>query len=398
MESEIDRRASELLRFTKTHNSHRDAITKATGEHFNIFRILGVRHLEVATHSPILADLLNPKGTHGQKEVFLDLFLDQFEIEGFGSKSATAISELYIGPVTESSGGRIDIVIQEADKSGKTRRILIENKIYASDQPNQLIRYRNFDKDAPLFYLTLFGDEPDNVSTDKAKEIDFKSISYSEDILSWLQKCRKEAVCLPGVREIISQYIVLIEELTRQNTTLHMNEKLITEIVSDPESFKAFQTLRGAESAVSNKLWDAFFGELDQMALDFRLTRFLDLDKNPQDRYYRFAFEHPFLKECGVDISFQFGGTIFQDLTYGFSNRTENLPCSLQDRMREKFSAFADLKPANSWWPASAHMDAPFRYWGDDAFEGLRSGVFAKLVQAKVEIMLDITEQLEKGI
>ena len=40
------------------------------GTRFNIFHILGVSHYE-NTHSTILAELLNPEGTHGLHNSFL---------------------------------------------------------------------------------------------------------------------------------------------------------------------------------------------------------------------------------------------------------------------------------------------------------------------------------------
>jgi len=98
-------------------------LARATGEYFNIFNILRVGHLEVKTHSPILGSLLNPKGKHGQETTFLRLFLVQFKIDGFNAETAKMTLEYYIGPKTEKSGGRLDIVVSD----GKGRRIIIEN-------------------------------------------------------------------------------------------------------------------------------------------------------------------------------------------------------------------------------------------------------------------------------
>ena len=48
-------------------------ILEIMGTRFNIFHILGVSHYE-NTHSTILAELLNPEGTHGLHNSFLKLF------------------------------------------------------------------------------------------------------------------------------------------------------------------------------------------------------------------------------------------------------------------------------------------------------------------------------------
>src|SRR5688500_17218697 len=62
-------------------NKKYEGIADITGENFNIFRILKVDSNEVRTHSAFLAELLNPKGSHGQKDVFLKLFIEYFNIK-----------------------------------------------------------------------------------------------------------------------------------------------------------------------------------------------------------------------------------------------------------------------------------------------------------------------------
>jgi len=127
--------------FTAVHDSHRRALERATGESFNIFRVLGIGHLEVRTHSPILGELLDPKGSHGQGGVFLKLFLDQMRITDLKPEQCQLRLDYFAGPVKEDSGGRIDLVIQ--DHGSPPKAVIIENKIFAADQPNQLLRYRN---------------------------------------------------------------------------------------------------------------------------------------------------------------------------------------------------------------------------------------------------------------
>src|SRR5574344_1544185 len=50
-------------------------ILDATGGRFNMFRVCGVNHYE-NTHSAILAELLNPNGTHGLKSKLLECFIE----------------------------------------------------------------------------------------------------------------------------------------------------------------------------------------------------------------------------------------------------------------------------------------------------------------------------------
>lgn len=121
-----------------------DDLAEYSGEHYNVFDILGVTSNELS-HSAIITNLLDAKGKHGQKELFLRLFLnlinDKFEdlnykmiIENFEVEKSFAVKEKYVGRVNNEidQGGRIDIVIND----GKSN-IIIENKIYAYDQPKQ---------------------------------------------------------------------------------------------------------------------------------------------------------------------------------------------------------------------------------------------------------------------
>jgi len=57
-----------------------DEFLDATGGRFNIFSISGVNHYE-NTHSAILAELLNPKGSHGLKSKFLQAFIGSIELK-----------------------------------------------------------------------------------------------------------------------------------------------------------------------------------------------------------------------------------------------------------------------------------------------------------------------------
>ncbi len=239
-----------LLQRVSVINENYKKIAEITGENFNIFKVLNLQTDEVRLHSAFIAELLNPKGSHGQKDVFLKLFIEELGLdEGRASKfetvSALAKKEKNVGEINleKTEGGRIDIVIS----SGK-RNIFIENKIYARDQPNQLLRYYNADKKADLLYLTLDGKEAsdestggklkaENESTEKETKY-YKVISYQEDIVTWLEKCIKETVNFPLLRETISQYINTIKQLTGQSINKQMENEII-ELLTKSENTEA---------------------------------------------------------------------------------------------------------------------------------------------------------------
>src|SRR5690554_517731 len=208
-----------LLSSTSAFIAQNEKIKVLKGESFNLFSIMQMESAENKTHSNFIAELLNPLGSHQKGNVFLKLFLDQFCKDHLDSETTKVKVEQSIGLVNidesdgrNSSGGRIDIFLR--DKNGNS--ISIENKIYASDQQHQIVRYYNYNTlKNKVLYLTLFGDEPSESSKKELKSGEhFFKLSYQKDIVEWLEKCLKESVDHPILRESIKQYIVLLKKLT----------------------------------------------------------------------------------------------------------------------------------------------------------------------------------------
>lgn len=213
-----------------------DKIAKATGENFNIFTVMGMESNEVKTHSAIIGELLNPKGSHGLGDKPLRLFIkliveplykdndEEFASKfSFNFENTRSYVEDFAGKINEEAteGGRIDIVI----KDNMNNVFLIENKIYAGEQKNQLTRYKNFYPNAPILFLTLYGKDAESAQN-LEKNKDYFIISYELDIITWLEECLKEAVKYPMLREVICQYINLLKKLTHQT----INHELKMEI------------------------------------------------------------------------------------------------------------------------------------------------------------------------
>ncbi len=224
----------QLLNEVQTTSGSYEMVAEATGENFNIFSVLKMETNEVATHSRFIAELLNPKGAHGQKDKFLKIFINSLsereiltgDLQKFDLSDAKVVKETSIGSVDNrnETGGDIDLLI-----NSKYFRILIENKIGAIDQFKQLIRYHNYlnvednNKEKILLYLTLDGHCPnsDSIKSDNGKKLKaeevFYCVSYENFIIEWLEECKEKAVDIPILRESISQYINLIKKLTDQN-------------------------------------------------------------------------------------------------------------------------------------------------------------------------------------
>jgi cell division protein FtsA len=96
------------------------------------------------------ADIIDPLGLKGNRLESNSLIVDAFAPHVCNVMRSV---EKYTGIINEdyTSGGRLDIVITD----NSNNRVIIENKIFAGDQKNQLLRYYNFDKRSIILYLTL---------------------------------------------------------------------------------------------------------------------------------------------------------------------------------------------------------------------------------------------------
>ncbi|MGL5258076.1 MAG: PD-(D/E)XK nuclease family protein [Proteocatella sp.] len=223
---ELILKADNLLKQMNLIIEQNNKLKKFNGGDFNIFSILNMERLEVRTHSALIYELLNPKGSHSQGYTYLKIFIDDIlKIENFDFKNVKVDRERSI-----QSLGRIDLVIENEDTL-----IIIEMKIDAGDQENQLKRYNEYciqcGKKYHIFYLTLYGYEASEYSTGN-EAINYDCISFEVDIKNWINACicSKNTPTLPIIRETLVQYSKLIDKITNQlegGLKMELNELLL---------------------------------------------------------------------------------------------------------------------------------------------------------------------------
>lgn len=120
-----------MTKVAATHEAFKGARSKYAVElspDFSAFELFAPKELAL---SRILAWMLDPKGSHSQGESFLREFLRRMNIQHQQLEPATVQIEEAVAE------GRLDISVKLADG----RKIVIENKPFAADQPLQLQRY-----------------------------------------------------------------------------------------------------------------------------------------------------------------------------------------------------------------------------------------------------------------
>ena len=211
------------------------------GENYNLFSILNIERYELK-HSALIANLLDPKGSHGCGGAFLRAFFEiALKERAYPFEDCTHLhsyTEYYTGPIAGDTGGRIDILVKSSCYG-----LIIENKIYAGDQDKQLTRYDNYGKKTfgadryLLVYLTLFGSEASegSITSEDSQKVNYLCLSYAKDILLWLKECVRLADNKPLVRESLNQYIRTIKQLTYQDMNQENIQTIIDLVIDHPE-------------------------------------------------------------------------------------------------------------------------------------------------------------------
>lgn len=374
-----------------------DDLAEYSGEHYNIFDILGVRSNELS-HSSILTNLLDAKGKHGQKHVFLELFLKQINkrfkkephhyygyLKEFDIKNATANKEIYVGGVNFdlAEGGRVDIVITSGNQN-----IIIENKIYAGDQEQQLLRYNNHFKNQPIIYLTLDGSEPsDSSKGNLALDKDFICCSYKTDIKEWLVKCIKEMTNKPFIRETLNQYLILIQQITNQANNNKMSEEISKLIVNNIENFGAFITVLEAEELVKKEIILVLKKQLLEINLDLKLIEDNYTLSNKQ--YSGFELTSEKLTDKNLKIKFEFCEKNFCQLDFGFVILDGNDTAMFHDLRVNYKSIFGEVDSSNTWPAFSGYHE--YRDWSKNTrkvYGDVLNGEMIKSIKEKLSLLL----------
>ena len=184
----------------QTLRSHREATRRldrflSTG--FNIFRVIRPKETRL---SEIIADLLDPSGSHGQQRKFLDAFLrgiikENDLLESLLKQQSCSVTCERRTDYIESSQRRIDILV-EFENFG----LGIENKPGDGDQERQLNDYidhlrKKYRDRFCLVYITSDGGNPDETSIKASLREELKKerklicISYNRDMLKWIEEC-----------------------------------------------------------------------------------------------------------------------------------------------------------------------------------------------------------------
>ena len=342
-----------LLYSCKSIVDRHEWLSEKHGDRFNIFEILDRTTDEVKGHSAFLGELLDSNGTHGQGSLFQIAFLqlleslqlpdDNFREWMDGSQNWKTLIEFPIPQRfdgIDNGSGRIDLLIEGDDAS-----IIIENKIYAPDQPEQLERYWKFaksiNKPCLLVYLTPNGEAPSTTSLGSLSVDQILCLSYRCDIADWIQRSVELTAQLPHIRETLGQYHRLIREIS---TGIPQEEMImeIANLLTDPSLFQAAceveRALPHAKSRLQLKFWSQLEAQLSEQSEDCSREA-IEGNELTEKRVEAMCFKgrnsQPFglsipcgTFENGVELRFVF--EIWEHFYYGLAICRDNVRLKLQ--------------------------------------------------------------------
>ncbi len=202
-----------------------DEIHSTSAPGFNIFTLVEVAESELI-HSKFIAFLLDPRAAHAQGNAFLKAFFQMLAEKNHGiekhfhqplslptdpfEKGHWLVRREAFFTSDDQLYNYMDIVLAN---SALGARYVIENKINAGEQPDQIHRYFNYlEHEAPVLpYRAVFFLTRSGYAATTANGVTYYPLSYQKDIPHWLELALRE-VKAPGVQELVRQYMKLVEE------------------------------------------------------------------------------------------------------------------------------------------------------------------------------------------
>ena len=262
---------------------------------FNLLSIIEKDRDEAHIHSKIIYNLLSQNWGKKDKETFLTLFLKEIGIEdeNIYDKNWEVTREKAFD--LDTIKGRLDFEIKSKDCI-----YIIEMKIDAGDQPEQLIRYQKFAKEqhkkSKIFYLTLDGHNASKKSIgeeenlEENEKVEYINISFQGEILNWLENCLKLVEGKENKSACINQYIASINKILGEKDTkikdniLKSTEDIKTAItIYEKLNDKLQITLENFMSLLKEKLRTRIENEIIYYKKYVKDYYNYSLDKTPQD-------------------------------------------------------------------------------------------------------------------
>ena len=361
--------------------------------------------------SRCIGNLLDPKGKHGQRDVFLKQFLIQTnqlllnasQDEGFSNNEDKAqtlqwdfVSTEYCKVKLEEgidNQRRIDITLTFSHHE----MIGIENKPWAGDQKNQLQDYATYIKnkagDRPWLLIYLCNGEPSEDSIPKEERLQLEqaghliTISYDE-LISWLLTCISHAKA-PVVRTFIEELIKYIRKDINGEVDMSVASE-VKNIILQGDNFEAAilvsKTIDDAKRDFISKLKIDLINATQEKG--YKLVWKASMD-NKWLTYSGFGINFDGLQSFDFELWFEFAEPNLKVFYWGIRKRN-NTVINTSEHWKNINNVLSTTRfgagKQSSWWPwwVDYELDADFKNWEVNVapWNAIKNGDLVKKIMA----------------
>ena len=368
---------------------------------FNPFQFMRTDEMGL---SKILAFLLDPKGAHGQGDLFLNSFLKYI-----GKYNFLAYDNIQVCvEKATSENRRHDIFIEGFLNHRRHWIVSIENKLrFATDQEEQLKDYRDDlegyrEVEYCLIYLPVFKEPPSENSILKneweALISAKKAILLSaKDLLDWLDNT---LIIAPAVKQFSQDFKKFLSEELMGNTEI--NDDLVNYLMKNENN----DALYSALSVIDSK--EQLYENLIERLVEQLQERFAHDYKKLKNYGWKCNFYGEVTgKDCGIyfdaediywGVGAELGGYNLSEGYYGVYCHKDKYP-KLYDLLNEIFDDL-DIKARfnkNKIWVMWKYFDGNLRNWDAEILRKIPNGELAEQIFDLCKPLLDIiTDNLDK--
>lgn len=249
------------------------------GLDFNFFSLYDMERCEEKTHEKMLYYILSKIGNRKARKLFMQKLLDRLGLAGAWQDADWEILREHF-----MAEGRLDLFFCAKRVH---RCIVVELKIDAQDGDWQLERYHNYIKrchyeDYRIVYLTLDGKEPSAQSIGSADTEQMIYVSFTEDIVNWLDDCLTICAEYDIESSLMKQYKILLQKLKGEQGMSEAIRKMIGE---DETYLKACLRIEKALIDIKAEILSCFLSEIQKELKKKRIKILWDCIENASEYY-----------------------------------------------------------------------------------------------------------------
>ncbi len=225
-------------------------------------------HDETRLHSRFIHSMINPNGAHFQETLYLKEFLLAINPKLLSQFNLDNIS-------VHREKDSIDLLIEDG-----TTYLILENKLYATDQKKQIERYiesiqqriiQNEETDGSniiVTYLSLKGKHPSTyslgdyqLSEDRSQLIknkhliDYYTLSYQDTIPQWVEACLAQTYNIANLSNAFNEYKIILNRLNKMTTNQQMTSFSDFILNKSPSDITELLQFSAMISQNINKIW-----------------------------------------------------------------------------------------------------------------------------------------------